>query len=667
MKKLLTLIILLIIFSSLFFLIFHDRGNDYLKPYLSTYLEKEFDNNISVEIQHLKIDQEYLELKALINHNIILNAHGQVIPLEKRLNIDYELFGFEDNIDVNGTLKGHFNDMVIRGDGDAFKSNLHYTLNLKDDVLNNINIQIKQAEIAEILLLSAQPAYATGKLDIDINIPSLDENFTKGSTHILLHETLLNESLLNKTFKTNLPPKTILSGNIDGEVNREKVNFTGELKSSLAKLQLTNAKYDIKEEILASNYTLSIPKLAQLYSLTNQKLKGKLVVNGSLKLNKNDFSLKGESKSLGGKTYLNLKNNQLNAELKNIEITKLLHMLGERPLVKGQLLGQIKFKNLKTLNGTFNLKTVQAKTINHTFKKELNIDFGKAVAFQLHTQGQIAKKIAHIQTKLDSELFSFNSNDMQYHLDNATLFSSYLLNIPKLSKLNAVAGKKLQGSLDIAGKIQSDKTLLITGNSQNLGGDISFKLKNDQLNTLIKEVSVQKLMYLLNYPQIFKASIVGDFNYNLSTRKGLFNSKLHQAQLLPNNLTKLIKQIRGVDLTKERYNETTLVARLHKNNINFDFNAKSKKVTIAIPNGRINKAKNSIDANYKVNIEKKDIAGKIKGNISKPHITIDSSQFIKDNVINAIQEHIGGDKLKDLGIGEKEKDAIKNILGDLFK
>ena len=672
MKKLLFLVILILI-SSLLFLIFHDKGNEYLKPYLATYLESQLENNMSVSVEHLKIDQNHVELIALLNKITQVDAKGKLSILNQKLDIDYNIKSnsFNSDIDINGNVKGSFDNMDIMGKGDAFKSNINYTLNLENELLNNIKIKILKADITQFLLLAGQPNYATGKVDIDINIPSFEENQTKGSANILLYKTQLNEKVLNKAFNINIPKKTTLRGTIHSQINQKQIHFNLDTTSTLSTVKLNNAIYDIDSNRFTSNYLVTVPKLSRLSFLTQQQLHGALKATGSMEFKNKTFNLNALTKSLGGTTKVSLKGNKLNVTINHNKIEKLLHLLGEKSYAKGDISGELKISSLKNLTGTFNVSTKNAKTIHKTLKKEFTLDLGKSIAFQMKSRGEIKANIAHVQTTLDSELFSLNSNDMIYDLKHSLLTSSYLLSVPKLSRLNAVAGKNLRGKLSIKGDIRVDKVLHITGNSQDLGGAINFQLQDKQLNTKIKDVSVQKLMYMLDYPQIFKATLVGDFNYDLTRSKGLLNSKLNQAQLLPNTLTRLIKQIRGVDLSKERYNETTFIAKLNKEKININFDAKSKNVTMSINNGQINKASNYINANYKVRIENKDIAGKIKGNISKPHITVDSSQFIKDSIMDAIQEHIGNDKiddkLKDLGIGKKETETIKNILGDFFK
>ncbi len=675
MKKIL-LILLILFLGAISFLLFHDKGNEYLKPYLATYLETKLDNNMSVVVDELKIDLDHVEFSAVLNKQTEVKAQGELSLLSRTLDIDYTLKSdgfktFDNKVDINGTVTGAFSNLQVQGKGETLKSHIDYALNVKDDVINNIRVNINRADIASLLELASQPAYATGKIDVDINIPTLEEMDSKGKAKIVLHSTTLNEKVFQKELKIDLPKNTIVTANIDSKVSADAFELEGVIDSNLASLKLSQTTYDLNSQVFLTNYALSVPKLSKLLFLTKQKLNGKLQLNGKFTVKKDAYSIKGQSNSLEGKSSFNFNGKKLEVDMRNIEIAKLLHLVNQKPYASGKLMSKIRLSDLKNLAGTFKIATQEAKTINATLKKEMKINFGKAIDFSLNSEGNIKSDIVTLKNQLTSDIVNYYSNDMQYELKNATLSSTYQLDIPKLSKLNALAGKALKGSLAIHGEMNYQNSLNITGSTNSLGGDINFKLANKKLIANINNVSVEKLMHTLSYPQVFKALLVGDFNYDLVTQKGTFTSKLNNAQLLSNQLTVLVQQIRGFDLTKERYTETKFNAKLNKNIINIDFKAKSKTVLLEIPSGRINKVNNSINANYLVKVENKDVGGKIKGNISKPKVTIDSSNYIKEKVIDVIKNNISEDTLKKLGLDKIEADALKdtvnNFLGDLFK
>ncbi|CAA6816141.1 MAG: Unknown protein [uncultured Sulfurovum sp.] len=674
MKKI--LLILLILLTSIFFLIFNDKGNEYLKPYVATYLEKKLDNNMSVEVKHLKVDLSYVELTAVLNKLTEVEAKGDFSLLAKTFDMDYkvtsdgfknEQISFDNKIAINGTVVGNLKDMKIQGEGETLKSHIDYALNIKNDSINNIKVKINKADIASLLQLASQPAYAKGKVDIDINIPTFEEENTKGDAKIVLHKTTLDEKVFKEVLQIDLAPKTILTADLNSKVTEDTFELNGNIKSNLAWLKLSKTIYNTKTKKLSTDYRLLVPELSKLMFLTKQKLMGQLQVNGIANLKKDHIYVEGKSRDLGGETSFDYNGKKLNANLDKIDIAKLLYMINQRPYATGTLLANVKIDDFKKLRGTYDLQTKEAKTINSTLKSELDLDFQKDTPFSLESKGDIASNFANIEHKLYSEIFQYRSSDMIYNLSTKKLTSTYILDIPKLSKLNGLAGKPLNGEVKINGEINYDKTLEVIGSSKSLGGNINFKLAEKILSSKIDNVPVERLMKVLSYPLVFKATLVGDFYYDVGSRQGSLTSTLNKAQLLENQLTVLVKQIRGIDLTKERYNETHFNATLNKNLIDIDFQAKSKKTLFAIPSGHINKSNNSIDANYKIDIENKDIGGKIKGNISKPKVTIESSNYLKEKVVDVIKNNISEDTLKQLGLDKIEPKAIKNLLGDLFK
>jgi len=503
MKKIIILIVALI--GLLSFLLFHTQGNAILKPYLAGYIEKQLDHNHSIDIQHLKIDMDYLEITALLDENTEIQAQGNSNVLDKSLDLNYTLsstgfshkeFTFQRPLKLEGNAQGKFHDLKIIGKGSTLDSKVHYTFKLKDKKVHNLDLNMKDAEIATLLSFMEQPSYATGKADLNLSVPEFNTKTPNAKTSIKLYNVHLNESTFKERFALDLPPKTKVSGDIKAQVISEHMHLETDLQSNLASLKLSK---------------------------------------GTLNLNSKKF------------------------------------------------------------------------------------------------------------------------------------LSHYQLHIPELSKLQYLVEKPLQGTLELEGEMKYHKSLHLTGTTKSFGGAIDFELINQDLKSQLKSVSVEKLMYLGRYPQIFQAKLNGTLEYDLLHKKGKFNSTLKQARLLKNTLTELVQQVRGIDLTKERYNESHLNATIHQERIDLDFQAKSKQVRLSIPSGEINKAQNTIKADYTVSIENIDLSGEIHGQTSNPKITIDSSKFIQEEVGDILKDNLDEERLKEFGIGEKETEIIKNIFGDLFK
>lgn len=299
--------------------------------------------------------------------------------------------------------------------------------------------------------------------------------------------------------------------------------------------------------------------------------------------------------------------------------------------------------------------------------QKLKIDIGNIEARVLINKNIILKSdvnfsiidtnTLNLQGVINSNLANLSFKNAIYTLKNRQLRSDYHLEIKELKSLQPIIKHKLYGSLVVDGKIKKDKEIYLRGVTKSLDGVLDFTLKNDNLTSNIHNLSVVKVMKMLDYPTTFRGNLFGDVHYNIKNKKGKIDTELKQAQLLPNEITKMVKRLRGVDLTKERYNDSRFKADINHEIINFDFIAKSRTTDILLQNAHLNIDKESIETNYTLSIDNKDISGTLKGDINNPKMTIDSSKFM-ENKINQT--------LENFGIGKKEKGMIKDIFNGFF-
>jgi hypothetical protein len=252
-----------------------------------------------------------------------------------------------------------------------------------------------------------------------------------------------------------------------------------------------------------------------------------------------------------------------------------------------------------------------------------------------------------------------------YDLSSHDLNILYDINISDLTKLQTMTKKKLYGSMLLNGEVKKEKdNTSITGRTEDLEGELNFQFKDSHFSMQMDGLSMEKIMQMLHYPSLVQSTIKGEAEYNLVVKKGQLRSTLIDAKLLPNNFTKLVKNFNGLDLSKEVFKESNLTASIGKEKIDFDFLAKNSKTLIKISPAFIVSAQNTIDAHYIVEVEGKDVGGKIKGNLESPHISIDSSKFIQSELNKVIDQN--SDKLKEFGIGEKEQEKVKDFFNKLF-
>ena len=673
MKKLLLLTIIPLF---LLFLIFHDKGNILIKPYLSSYLEEQLENNMSLKIETLHIDYGQIKATAIINTISRIKIEGKLSLLNKNLDIKYNLtskgfknknISFKGNIDINGEAKGQFDNIAVHGQGYAFSSKVKYTFSLKNKKIHTLKIDMDKANIEDLLIVMALPSYAQGKIDIHLAIPQLENNISKGSINVNLYQTFLNKNIFQKEFNLTLPPKTKLTATILSNFNNNLLSLNGKIKSNLGDLSFQDAQYHLKEQTLKSDYEIQIKELKDFHPIMKQKFYGAFALKGFVKYKeKKVILLGGQSKSLGGFLQISLKDNQFSANLQNIYLEKLLYLLGEKPYGIGLCSINVDIKNLKKMQGRFKLNVPKIETVNSTINKEFDFNLTNTVSINFQSEGKIISNTLYMKTKLLSNIVNIQSSDLKYHLRNNALQGSYKLSIPDLREIKPFIERPLIGKLDCQGTIKKDTNLLITGNTNNLGGVIDFKLKNNNLSAKINNTSVLKLMQMIQYPQTFNANIFGDIHYNIKTKQGKINTQLKQAKLLSNEITRLVKSLQGVDLTKERYNHSTFVAEINNKEVDFNFTAKSKTTQLSLNDAHLNLNNQTIHTDCNLIIQDKDISGTIKGDIHNPKLNVNTSNFIKNEIINVVSEQLDDKTLQEFGIGKDEKAMIKDIFDSFF-
>jgi len=670
--KTVLLIIIVILTTSLSWLLFHDKGNALLKPYLSSYLSHQVKKDI--KIQKLKIDMGHLEATAIIDETSQLTTEGEFSLLTQTVELNYQLISknftskelhLQGDIDVNGTAKGSIENIKIEGKGDAFKFDLAYNFILNKQKIHALKLTINKAEVEKILTIMEQPYYAKGRADILVHIPIVEKKISKGTVDIKLYETLLNEKILHQAFNLTIPSNTKLTAKIHSQLNSNVLKLQGNIQSNLGTLSFKDAKYSLKDKKLQSDYQIKRQEPTHNYPLA---------LNGKIEYHNKKLILKGESSSLGGVTQLLIEGKHLKATFRDIHMEKLLQLIGEKSYIKGFINANLELNDIQTKKGIFIIKSKKLKTVNPLIKKVFDITLTEPLELKLEAEGEIDKAILFMKTKLLSKMFNLTTHKLQYHLKTASVEAPYSLNIPDLKAFKSLMQQPLSGQIKIRGKMKKDKILRIQGITNSLGGEVIFDLKDDNFQANLKSVSVRRVMNMLNYPESFKGKLFGDINYNLKNKKGNIHTQLKQAQLLPNEMTNIIKNLRGVDLTKERYNQSLLVAKIDNKNIAFDFHAKSKMTKISINKAKLNQEKKTIDAQYTLVIENKDISGEIKGDIYNPKITIDSSKFVQKEIEDKMKEfgireedkQMIKDTIKKIGIGKEEKEMIQNIFKGFF-
>ncbi len=521
MKYIITLfLILIIILTGGYYLLFTASGNDKITPYINNYISKKIPKYTKVRLNNFRLTPTRINANITINDSLNAKIIGDFALTGKKFDLDYRLFSkrfkvknfvMQDKLDLIGKIKGDIEHIFIEGSGKAINSDVSYTLEIDKKIIKDIQIDIEKGNLKSLLLLTGQKPFASGELDLYINMPKLDSKNPIGDAKLVLHQGTINSDLIYKEFNITLPDNFTYQANLKSKLKNNYATLDGDIKTTLANLFLKNSKVYYKDKKLLTDYQLVVKEL---------------------------------------------------------------------------------------------------------------------------------------------------------------------------SKLESLIGKKLKGELNIIGKAMFDKTLMLAGYTKSFGGKIDFTLKDSKVDATLKGVPLTKIMHTLIYPEVFESAVFGDIEYNFISKRGEINAELVNARFLPNKITTSLKEYAKVDLIKEKYNQTTFTADLDANEVLFDFKAKSDKSYISILDAKFLKSQNKIDAKFDINIDEKDFSGTIKGDILKPRVKLDTSQYLKTKIIKEVDKFIDekiSDKTKqklqkelekigtrDLNVSKKAEEELRGLFRNLF-
>jgi len=520
---------------------------------------------------------------------------------------------------------------------------------------NSVKAKFEDISIEKIEKMLVEPYYITkGVLSGVVKIPDLDNlngSFTLKSRGVI-NKKLLKVKL--PSYKYNLD--TLIGRLVKGKVLLKKAN----LNISYINLLLSGTQYNLLTKALTTKFKIKIESLSKLKSLTKQRLKGKLLIDGRLSKLGSSIDLQATTKSLGGVVNLSYTNGLVNAKLKNVSVHKLLYMLNQPTLLhKGFINATVKLKSINKLNGFASIVTnglVDTKVV----KKLYQIDLGSNFKYQLKSDNIVInkKKIKSKKIKINSNLFYLELINPLYKLNRGNFKSKYSLNIENLLDIKPIIKQKLVGSLKLKGIIEKDgSNFLISGISSKFGGNINFRLKNSKLNLQGAGINVLEVLDMLSKPRVLDGISTISLKYNLKSKKGDFKVKISQAKFLNSSLVDNLKKYANFDLSKELFNEAKLDGIINKSKIIFNLKAKGKRVEMIIHQGEINSKKETIKAKIKVKYKGKDYIFKVKGPLNDPSIKLSFSGAVKEKVLEKVK-----DKLKESGLADEIEKLIPKEL-----
>ena len=267
-------------------------------------------NKSVVEVSTGKITSDY---KLLVDN---LSKLESIIGI--KLNGKFETSG--DVVVNNGIIK-------VDGKSDVFDSLTKYSVKVANAKPEYARFNISDAKIEKLLYLVNQPKYATGKIDIDGDIKNADIPNLDGLITTKITNGKVVNKVVNKQFNQKLKSPITFTGDVNTKLVPSQAVTKADVLSNVANVFVSKAVFDLKEASLNSDYLVKVSDLGKLKDVTGQKMRGKVDLNGTIQSKAENLLITGASKLLGGALDFKLNNNDFTANVKDVEVKQLTHMM----------------------------------------------------------------------------------------------------------------------------------------------------------------------------------------------------------------------------------------------------------------------------------------------------------------------------------------------------
>jgi len=385
---------------------------------------------------------------------------------------------------TNGKIKGVLGNIAINGKAYFADGVTNYKLFIKEKDINNIRFSLQNLSVEKLLWMVSQPQYTKGNLSINGTISSLKN--LNGNIVTKVTKGVLNSAYINKNFNQNLPKKATYHATIDTKLTKENIVSTLNFNSFLAQLNTKKTTFHIPTRKLTSDYNLNVPSLNALYFITNQKLKGDIIINGNVTFNKTLLAT-FNSKKFDGTIKGKLDNNKLHVTLNHIQSTKLLDMLYYPKIFKSNIKLDLDY-DIATKKGLSKLSSNNGQFLTNQTTDLLK----KFTKYDLTME---IYDITTLNTKIDNTNLQ---NDLYMKSKNSEIKSKIFTVDTAKSTINAnllLKYRKYDTALKLTGNIANPKVKLDLGKA--IENRAKEKIK-EKLNEKIKSNLNKNIGNILN-------------------------------------------------------------------------------------------------------------------------------------------------------------------------
>ncbi len=537
-----TILVVLLLISGILMFTFSPSGNDVLKNYIQEEIEEQID--FPVEVRKFTLDVGVVKILLAVDNqaNVEIVTHYDVwaqsfkgIYRIKIDNLHYEEMVLRQ-AEIQGHFKGVKKDVIVDGQGTALDANFTYRFRVVEQTPQNIIAHIKGLSLKEVLELAGQPPLAQGKIDIDVNMPDIGEEFANGYGRINLHNALFDTKVVKKVYDLKLPKKSYVAGDIDVKLKGNSLKILADATSNLFTLKIEDALVNLEDKNMTASYKMDVKEMA---ILTQNQLSGPLNVAGDIVVDKESYRIRGGTGSLGGSLLFDIAENS-GFHFENLEIEKILRLTKQPMYAKGLLSGSANVdKDMQ--HGKYTLRIQKGQLDAKSIEKDFGYQIPSVNTFNFTSKGKIKNKIVAAEVTLKSTLSDIKLATLTYDIENKKLKTDYDVFLPNIGLLMPNNKAVKRGYMSLKGEMKFDKTLYVKGSAKGLGEKLDFVYDGQTASVDAKDLFIEKLLSLSALPRYVKGKLSTTVKVtNLETLDGTFSLTSNKLLTQPNVMDRLI-------------------------------------------------------------------------------------------------------------------------------
>ncbi len=370
--------------------------------------------NINFDAQLKGDDVAYTS--KLVSNLVKVSSTGTLTPTPLKMDMSYKVnmkelallkpmigADIRGRFSMSGDVKGSKEKLRVSGVSDVGASDTSFTLTLKEFIPKSLHAKVKDLHLQKVLYMLKQPHYSDGLFSMQADINDLSTASLDGVVKTTIREGVLDNVYLSKAYEfESLMPKTKYKLESVSTLDGSEVKTKLTLDSTLAKLDIKEAVFDIGDASLRSDYKVNVASLNKLFFITQRKLRGGIEVEGEVKKAK-DLDVTIFSHIAGGKIDAKLHNDDFVANMKSLQTLDILHILIYPEIFRSKLDGTLTY-NLADAKGDVKAKlfdgSFQKNEMLHLVKKYTKVDlYVEKFSGDLHAKINKEKIVASLDLK----------------------------------------------------------------------------------------------------------------------------------------------------------------------------------------------------------------------------------------------------------------------------